>query len=307
MAQRKPSSGGKPAAKKGTSRPAGKPGAGSPAKATAAGAPQLRKKPPTRKPGKSIVNQKQTPWGTIITIIAVLAFAGAVIGIVIATHKSSNTNPNNTSGGCGNPVNARYCMSELSAAKQIPGVVYHRETNHTHVLTNVHYDTTPPTGGNHNPFWADCDGAVYPQPIANENAVHALEHGAVWVTYKEGLPASQVAKLAADVQGQTKVFMSPYPNLSSAVSLQAWGYQLKVNSVTDPRITQFIATLSANDSITPEVTSCANPSFKAAPSIFGHPISAPQAPTTSAATSNTTSAAGGSSGAANSGAGSSAP
>jgi hypothetical protein len=107
--------------------------------------------------------------------------------------------------------------------------------------------------------------------------VHDLEHGAVWVTYRQGLPAAQVATLANDVKGQTKVFMSPYPGLSSTVSLQAWGYQLKVDSVTDPRIASFIGTLANNDSITPEVTSCAQPTFVQHPSTFGHPLFAPSA------------------------------
>lgn len=267
MAQRKPSSAGKPAAKKGTSRPVGKPSSGSSTKVNTAKSPAARK-PPPRKPGKSIVNQKQTPWGTIATVVAVVVFAAAVIGVVIATHKSSS-----------GPKD-RYHLPELAAAKQIQGVQYQVEPNHTHVTTTVKYDTTPPTGGNHSPYWADCSGTVYAHAIANENAVHALEHGAVWVTYRDGLPASQVTTLANDVKGQDHVLMSPYPSLKSAVSLQAWGYQLFVDKVTDPRIAQFIGTLAANPSITPELSgssaiSCANPDFKNDPSTFGHPQFAP--------------------------------
>jgi hypothetical protein len=205
-------------------------------------------------------------------------FAAAVIVVVVVTHNSSKSD---AGGGCGNSANARYCLPEVQAAKDIPGVTYKKEVNHNHVGGTVHYDATPPIGGNHSPYYADCDGTVYPQPIANENAVHPLEHGAVWVTYREGLPQSEVATLASDVTGQTKVFMSPYPNLKSKVSLQAWGYQLFVNSVTDPRIGEFIGALANNPQITPEVdssgnpVSCSDPSFKAHPSTFGHPLSAP--------------------------------
>jgi hypothetical protein len=286
MAQRKPSSSGKPAAKKGTSRPAGKPGAAS------ASAAAARKKPPAKKPGKSIVNQKQTPWGTILSVIAVVAFAAAVVVVVIVTRKSDDDSD-------------RYTLPEIAQASEIRGVVYKAEPDHEHVDGTVKYDTTPPTGGNHNGFYADCSGAVYDEPIANENAVHPLEHGAVWVTYREGLDAKDVATLATLVSGQDHVFMSPYPDLDATVSLQAWGYQLKVDSVSDPRIAQFIAALAGNPEITPEVgggqaASCSNPAFLAAPSTFGHPISAPQAPTSSSA-----SPSGASSPAASSGAGSS--
>ena len=55
--------------------------------------------------------------------------------------------------------------------------------------------TNPPVGGAHNPTWQNCMGDVYAAPIANEHAVHSLEHGAVWITYQPGLPADQVDKL----------------------------------------------------------------------------------------------------------------
>jgi hypothetical protein len=273
MAQRKPPSGGKPAAKKGTSRPAGKPATGSSSAARSAAA---RKAPP-RKPGKSIVNQKQTPWGVIISAVAVVLFAAAVVVVVVVTRKSDN----GSGGGRCSGDNARYCLPKVAAAKQISGVKYKVEPEHTHVTTKVDYDTTPPTGGDHSGYWADCDGTVYPNAIANENAVHALEHGAVWVTYRAGLSAGEVDTLSKDVTGQDHVFMSPYPGLTTKVSLQAWDYQLFVNSVTDPRISQFIATLAANPATTPEVDtsgnpiSCAESDFKDHPSTFGHPLFAP--------------------------------
>jgi hypothetical protein len=265
MAQRKPPAAGKPAAKKGTTRPAGKPAAVSTTKSTATKTAGARTAPP-RKPGKSIVNQKQTPWGLIASTVAVVLFAAAVIVVVVVTHKSS-------AGGKGVDASNPYRQPELAAAKQIQGLTYTVEPDHTHEQGVIKYDTYPPIGGNHSQYWADCDGTVYSQPIANENAVHMLEHGAIWLTYREGLAPAKVATLAKLVEGQQYIAMSPYPNLKSDVSLQAWGYQLFVNDVNDPRIGQFIATLGHNKKITPEYgATCSQPTFKAHPSTFGHPL-----------------------------------
>jgi hypothetical protein len=285
MAQRKSPPPGKPAAKKGTSRPAGKPGA-APTSTTKAGAAKTvsdRKlppdggrgpagRPPARKP-KSIVNQKQTPWGLIAAATAVVVFAAVVIIAVVATHKSSSS----SSGPKGVDKNDPYRQPELAAAKHISGVTYQVEAQHTHVAGAVNYDATPPVGGNHSPYWADCAGTVYAQPIANENAVHMLEHGAIWITYNaKTLPASELTALKAYVAGVDRMALSPYPNLKSPISLQSWGYQLFVDKASDPRIAQFISALKYNQKVTPEYgATCAQATFKAHPSTFGHPLSAP--------------------------------
>jgi hypothetical protein len=268
MAQRKSA----PSAR--TNRPStGKPGSRTSARPSgAAGRPgSAGARPPARKPNKSIVNQRQTPWGLIITAVVIVAFAAAVIGVVIATHKSSGPNAAGV-----DPANP-YRQPELPAAKAIPGVTYKVEPNHTHMPGVLHYDATPPVGGNHSQYWADCTGTIYAQPIANENAVHMLEHGAIWVTYNaKTLPASQLAILKKDVAGVDRMALSPYPNLKTPISLQAWGYQLFVHKATDPRINEFIGALKYNPKITPEYgATCSQPTFKDHPSTFGHPLWVP--------------------------------
>ena len=101
-------------------------------------------------------------------------------------------------------------------------------------------------GGPHAPIWADCTGTVYPNQIASENAVHDLEHGAVWITYKPGLPADQLDVLTKLVAGNQYMLLTPYAGLKTNVSLQAWGYQLFVDSATDPRVKQFVDVLKQN-------------------------------------------------------------
>jgi hypothetical protein len=125
-----------------------------------------------------------------------------------------------------------------------------------HQTEPVKYTVNPPVAGAHNPVIQNCMGDIYTAPIANEHAVHSLEHGAVWVTYKLGMPEDQVAKLAAKVQGKEKMFMSPVEGLDKNVSLQAWGYQLKLDTVDDPRIDEFIKTLRVNASIEGPTATC---------------------------------------------------
>jgi hypothetical protein len=71
------------------------------------------------------------------------------------------------------------------------------------------------------------------------------------VTYKQGLPADQVNELKGKVEGRDYMLMSPVADLDKNVSLQAWGYQLKVDTVDDPRIDDFISALRQNATVEP--------------------------------------------------------
>ena len=101
------------------------------------------------------------------------------------------------------------------------------------------YPQSPPVGGVHDPVWQNC--GVYDQPIRNENAVHSLEHGAVWITYQPDLPAGAVATIRALAKGHYHVLVSPYPGLTNVVVASAWGLQLRLDDVNDPRLAQFIS------------------------------------------------------------------
>ncbi|MFD5425271.1 DUF3105 domain-containing protein [Streptomyces sp. NPDC127084] len=109
-----------------------------------------------------------------------------------------------------------------------------------HVTTAVTYPMKPPVGGDHHPVWMNCDGIVYDRPIREENAVHSLEHGAVWVTYNDRAPAADVHKLEDKVRRIPYAMMSPVKDQAGPVMLSAWGRQLTVGSADDPRVDQFL-------------------------------------------------------------------
>jgi hypothetical protein len=125
---------------------------------------------------------------------------------------------------------------------------------HVHVTGPVAYSVTPPVGGPHNPSWMTC--GVYDKPVPSERAVHDLEHGAVWITYRPDLPAGQVGKLQDLVRAQTDATLdghdlgSKYLDLTpwasdvlpAPIVISSWGAQLAVSSPDDPRLEQFIDT-----------------------------------------------------------------
>jgi hypothetical protein len=134
-------------------------------------------------------------------------------------------------------------------ADRIVGITAYHKTDPTsleyqqHTWGRIKYKDNPPSGGTHNPNWQRCLGDVYTAPIASEHAVHSEEHGAVWITYNPSLPADQVEALAKKVRGNDYMLMSPFPGLDAPISLQTWGYQLKVQKASDSRIDEFIKTL----------------------------------------------------------------
>ncbi|MFJ3792817.1 DUF3105 domain-containing protein [Kitasatospora sp. NPDC090091] len=123
----------------------------------------------------------------------------------------------------------------------IAGVQTFGKLGRTHVQTPVAYPQTPPVGGDHSPVWLNCNGDVYTKPVPNENAVHSLEHGAVWITYNDQASPADVTALAARVQGKPYTFLSPYPTEPGKITLTAWGNQLVVDSPDDPRVEAFLA------------------------------------------------------------------
>ncbi|WP_168712414.1 DUF3105 domain-containing protein [Streptomyces sp. A1277] len=116
-----------------------------------------------------------------------------------------------------------------------------KKLGRNHVEEDVKYPMKPPVGGDHNPVWMNCDGEVYEKAIPDVNAVHALEHGSVWVTYTDDAPASDVDKLAGRVSKTPYSLMSPYKDQAGAIMLTAWGKQLTVDGADDPRVAQFFA------------------------------------------------------------------
>ena len=189
----------------------------------------------------SVVSSKPKPGGTIIAVIAVLALAGGVFTYAFTQIHEKN----------------KWIVSDSNQdpSNNIPGVVKIKYEGAQHVTAQqrVAYDQSPPFGGPHDGVWADCTGVVYTTAVRNENMVHALEHGTVWIAYNpDKIKDAALDKLKSKVESQQYMMLSPYPNLDRPVSVQSWGHQLKVDSADDGRIDDFIKSLRGNQYQAPE-------------------------------------------------------
>jgi hypothetical protein len=225
-----------------------------------------------RRPVPPVATRKPVPWGLVAATLAVVLFAVAAIGYAVLKVRENQ------------PVDP---AKGLADARKIPGIITEAIKGQQHTTDPVAYDHSPPIGGEHDPTWADCTGTVYTGAIRNENAVHTLEHGSVWITYQPNLSSGDVDKLKSVVDGKNYTLMSPYPGLKTPVSLQAWGYQVFLDKVDMGMIKRFLRDLRDNVQNAPEPHgACSNPDFKVSPLPPGpSPTATPSASASPAPTS----------------------
>jgi hypothetical protein len=114
--------------------------------------------------------------------------------------------------------------------------VYPATTNKT-VEGPIEYDQTPPTNGNHHPLWQNC--GFYEKPVKDRHAVHSMDHGVVWITYRPDLPSGQVDKLHSYGE-EDYVIVSPYPGQDAPVIATSWRVQLELDGADDARLREFV-------------------------------------------------------------------
>ncbi len=118
-----------------------------------------------------------------------------------------------------------------------PGIeVYPATTNQT-TREPIDYEREPPTNGDHDPLWQNC--GFYERPVKDRHAVHSMDHGVVWITYRPDLPAGQVDELRSYGE-ESYVIVSPYPGQDAPVIATSWRVQLELDGPDDPRLRRFV-------------------------------------------------------------------
>jgi hypothetical protein len=167
----------------------------------------------------------------LLTIgVSVVVVAGLVVGGVLLVRSQTGDSDDTASDG-------------KAAGKFVTGEdgvrTWKGTLSRNHVTKDVSYPMKPPVGGDHDQVWMNCDGDVYDEALNDKNAVHALEHGAVWVTYTGKAPKADIDALAAKVEKTPYSLMSPYEGQRDPIMLSAWGHQRTVTGADDPAVDAF--------------------------------------------------------------------
>lgn len=139
------------------------------------------------------------------------------------------------------------------AAVNLDDLIVYDDLRSDHTEDDVDYDMVPPAGGPHAPAWLAC--GTYDEPVRDENAVHDLEHGSVWITYDPELDDDDVSALAEALPDNA--IMSPYDGLPSPVVLTVWEHQLQLSGADDPRLPLFLDAYADGRTAPEAAASCA--------------------------------------------------
>ena len=155
--------------------------------------------------------------------------------------------PGGVAGGCiATVLVAMSCSGDpTGVAPSLDGVEYLAVASREHTDHDLDYPTRPPAGGDHLGIWHNC--GVYTVPLLDEAAVHSLEHGAVWVTYRPDLGAEAILGLTGGLVDHEKLLVSPHPDQTPPVVVTAWARRLVLHRPDDPRLGMFIDRFTDGD------------------------------------------------------------
>lgn len=180
---------------------------------------------------KRLMAKRKRSRGLIITIASIAAIV--VVGVIVASFMMA-PRPD---------TSARTIVPTPEANAFVPGTptidgVETFSYGSLHTSDKVEYAETPPAGGPHTNEWLTC--TVYTEPQKNENAVHSMEHGAIWITYDPALVSEDDIKNLQQLAPSSYAIVSPYPDMGNPVTISGWNVQLKVDSTDDARLGEFI-------------------------------------------------------------------
>lgn len=101
------------------------------------------------------------------------------------------------------------------------------------------YNSNPPTSGWHTPQTAPW--GAHRNAIPDEILLHNLEHGGIWISYRDPNDTALVEKLEALVSRyRSKVILTPRPRNDAPIAVAAWTKLMKLQAFDEAAIVKFI-------------------------------------------------------------------
>lgn len=111
---------------------------------------------------------------------------------------------------------------------------------HVSAGTTVGYETNPPTSGDH---LAEAKSwGVYNTEIDDKAGVHGLEHGGIWITYKDLDEESIEILNEIGKSNSQSVIVSPRSVNEDKIVVSSWGKMMKLEAVEKALIQKYINT-----------------------------------------------------------------
>lgn len=101
------------------------------------------------------------------------------------------------------------------------------------------YNSNPPTSGDH--YVYTIPAGVYDQTPPDENLVHNLEHGHIWLSYRDADDAETISALVTiQEQFPNWVVVTYRPENDSRIAVASWGRLLSLEEPDEDQILAFI-------------------------------------------------------------------
>lgn len=112
--------------------------------------------------------------------------------------------------------------------------------DHVQAGTDVDYQTNPPTSGAH--LAQAKEWGTFDQEIDDKAAVHSMEHGGIWISYKEVSGEEKTILEEIGKQNSQSTLVSPRSGNESKIVVTSWGKMMKLEIADKALIQKYIDT-----------------------------------------------------------------
>ena len=148
----------------------------------------------------------------------------------------------------GNRLVTKRAPEEIALEQKVNGVSLNglveehkiEGVNHIRPGGTTTYNTNPPTSG---PHWANAaDWKFSDEELADEQLVHNLEHGGIWITYKDLDEGSINTLKNIAKNNRNSVVITRRDKNDDLIVVVSWGRMMKLTEVDETLIQKYIDT-----------------------------------------------------------------